>query len=704
MMLLKELKKKPFSNSWHYPLITLILFLLSFKYYFFIIFLILFLLFIYRLNKIFIISLIIIFIFTVRILIFKLETKDIKNGNYNIYILDVSDNNYIGYINNTKVIVYEYQHNYKPGDYVNIDSKVNDISKQYETDFDYKSYLYSNNIKYSLKAINSSYIKSYISIYSIKYYYLRYLNEILSKDSFEYVSLLVFSNNELNNEVSDSYSNLGISHILCISGLHIIFLFKLLSFVFIKLFKYYNDIIPLVIISLFVILIGFPKSALRALLFLILLSINKRSKYKYTKLDILSITFIFMSLISPYSIYNTGFVLTFLVSFILIYKDDILNKSKYKLINDYKLYSLIFLLTFPFIVNINNKISLLSLLLAPILSNLLGIILIPLSFLLSIFPILDIVLKYVYIILNYYILNVSNILPIIRIQSFNIYMMIVYYLLFIYLIYKLSNDNKIYKPLLYLTSYIILIINIFYLSPFSKITFISCGQGDSSVIRLPYERGIMVIDAYNSISYLKNSGIKKIDYLVLTHSDSDHIGDYDKIIKEFKVNKLLYSKYDDKFNVLLNDINVNKIGIDSNYVFNSKNFNIKVLGPINKYDDANSNSIVLRIKIFNKTILYTGDMTEKEEIDLINKYKTSLKSDILKVAHHGSNTSSSNNFLKLVNPDTSIISVGKNNNYDLPSDIIVKRLEKYSNVYMTKNKGNIDIIISKKKLWILTYR
>jgi len=514
----------------------------------------------------------------------------------------------------------------------------------------------------------------------------------------------VFSNNELNNEVSDSYSNLGISHILCISGLHIIFLFKLLSFVFIKLFKYYNDIIPLVIISLFVILIGFPKSALRALLFLILLSINKRSKYKYTKLDILSITFIFMSLISPYSIYNTGFVLTFLVSFILIYKDDILNKSKYKLINDYKLYSLIFLLTFPFIVNINNKISLLSLLLAPILSNLLGIILIPLSFLLSIFPILDIVLKYVYIILNYYILNVSNILPIIRIQSFNIYMMIVYYLLFIYLIYKLSNDNKIYKPLLYLTSYIILIINIFYLSPFSKITFISCGQGDSSVIRLPYERGIMVIDAYNSISYLKNSGIKKIDYLVLTHSDSDHIGDYDKIIKEFKVNKLLYSKYDDKFNVLLNDINVNKIGIDSNYVFNSKNFNIKVLGPINKYDDANSNSIVLRIKIFNKTILYTGDMTEKEEIDLINKYKTSLKSDILKVAHHGSNTSSSNNFLKLVNPDTSIISVGKNNNYDLPSDIIVKRLEKYSNVYMTKNKGNIDIIISKKKLWILTYR
>ena len=97
-------------------------------------------------------------------------------------------------------------------------------------------------------------------------------------------------------------------------------------------------------------------------------------------------------------------------------------------------------------------------------------------------------------------------------------------------------------------------------------------------------------------------------------------------------------------------------------------------------------------------------MTEKEEIDLVNEYKDYLKCDILKVAHHGSNTSSSKEFINLVKPDISIISVGEYNNYGLPNKEIVDRLNKISNVYMTKNSGNINIRISKDKYNISTYR
>ncbi len=96
-------------------------------------------------------------------------------------------------------------------------------------------------------------------------------------------------------------------------------------------------------------------------------------------------------------------------------------------------------------------------------------------------------------------------------------------------------------------------------------------------------------------------------------------------------------------------------------------------------------------------------MTEKEEIDVINKYQDILESDILKVAHHGSDTSSSIDFLNCVNPKNSIISVGLNNSYNLPNDDIVERLKERSNLYMTKDSGNITLRIYDNKYKLSTY-
>ena len=702
MRLSKILKKKPFCNNAIYFFIAIILLILSLKYPLFYILLALYLIIVVLKTKIIIPVILFILLFFSRIMVNKLITFEEKNK-YNVYISDViNDNSYEGYIGINKVLLYENNHDKKPGERYEVSIKFNKIEeKSYDTDFDYEYYYKSKGITKTGKVTNSKYLSTDFSINSIKYHYLNYLKENLSEDTYLYVRALVFGDNNLEDDVKDSYSILGLSHILAISGMHIVFLFSIISFILLKVFNYYKKLIPLVIVSLFVVVIGMPTSSVRALLFLIIGSLNK-GRIRYSRLDILSISGIIMLAFNPYLLYSTGFILSFFVSYILIIKDDVFKKSGSSLIDSYKLYILIFLVTLPFVININNKISIFSILLSPILSLVLGYVILPISYILALVPILDIVFKYVFIFLNMYIVNLGSMLPTFHYESFNIYRILVYYLIFVVFIYGLYKGSGIYYFSM-LFSYLLMIYGIRYVDGSGKVTFIDVNQGDSALIELPYSKGIMVIDCYNSFRYLKSRGIDYIDYLVLTHSDDDHIKDYKDILDEFRVGVIYYSKYDSRFDELLAGID-NKKPINDIDKLNNDVFNIKVLGPIYSYDDYNSNSIVLKLTIYNTSFLFTGDMTLKEEDDIMNKYSKYLNSDILKVPHHGSDTSSGLGFLNLVSPSESIISVGKNNNYGLPVREIVKRLENMSKVYMTKDSGNINVFVNKEGYYIKTYR
>ena len=406
-------------------------------------------------------------------------------------------------------------------------------------------------------------------------------------------------------------------------------------------------------------------------------------------------------MINPYQIHNTGFILTFLVSFVLIFVSRKENENR--LIFGYKSYIIIYFSTLPFVINISNKISLISFLLSPILSVLLTFILLPIAYLLSIFPILDIVFKYIFIFINDYINGISKYSLILNVKSFNIYFMIIYYCLFILLIINILKQKRSIKPFIFLVSYLFIFIELDYINPVYEITFIDCNQGDSCLIEMPFNRGKILIDAYNSYDFLKSKGINHIDYLILSHSDDDHIGDYKEILENIDVSIIYYPIYDLRFNELLKDYS-NKKGIKSGYKFNLNSISFHVLGPINKYDEPNLCSIVLKFEIDNYKFLFTGDMELKEEIDLINKYKKELDIDILKVAHHGSNTSSSEEFIKYCSPKYSIISVGKNNKYGLPHKDIVNRLKMKSIIYMTSISGNITMDIINKHLYIKEYK
>ena len=264
--------------------------------------------------------------------------------------------------------------------------------------------------------------------------------------------------------------------------------------------------------------------------------------------------------------------------------------------------------------------------------------------------------------------------------------------------------SKKFKAKYYILFICLFFIFIFYRygNPFYRITFIDVGQGDSALIEFPYEKGTILIDSFSdNYTYLKKSGIQTIDAVILTHFDADHIGSIDKILEKFRVKKLYYSKFEDKNKI--KNLQVEKIPIGQGDDIKINSLSLHIMGPTKCYSNANSNSVVFWFQIQGYKFLFTGDMTIEEENDLIEFYKENLKSDILKVGHHGSNTSSSLTFLQNVRPSISIISVGKKNKYNLPDDIIVKRLKKYSQVYMTKDCGNIKILIY-KHMKIIPYR
>ena len=278
--------------------------------------------------------------------------------------------------------------------------------------------------------------------------------------------------------------------------------------------------------------------------------------------------------------------------------------------------------------------------------------------------------------------------------DFNLFELLIFYIINIFIFkknkYKLSSIN-------------ILIISIDFLMPFfdsnGYVYFFDIGQGDSSLYISPYRKDILLIDtggklnynvSDNVISFLRSKGIKKIDEMIISHGDMDHIKDSLNIIKYIKVNSLVlnkgsYTKY---------ELSIKKKLSEKEYKF--KNMKVLTLKH-NLYETENENSVVNYIKIYNTRFLTMGDAPSNLENEILNKYK--LNVDIFKVSHHGSNTSSELGFLKKLNPKIAIISSGRNNIFKHPSKRTIDNLDFLKIPYFnTQDKGTIVFTISKDKV------
>lgn len=238
-----------------------------------------------------------------------------------------------------------------------------------------------------------------------------------------------------------------------------------------------------------------------------------------------------------------------------------------------------------------------------------------------------------------------------------------------------------------------------------KVHFIDVGQADAILIE--QKDNTMLIDAgeYETrdilSEYIKKQNISKIDYVIATHPHSDHIGAMSSIIDNFDIGKVLMSKKTHTTNVYKKFLeSMNKKNIEKEVPQVGDSFKIgdakfEIVGPTydsDYKDDTNNYSIVLKLTFGNNTFLFTGDAETLSEKDMIEK-NIDLKCDLLKVGHHGSDTSTSDILLEKANPKYAVICVGKDNKYGLPKSSTIEKLNKNGiQIYRTDESGTIVAI------------
>lgn len=560
--------------------------------------------------------------------------------------------------------------------------------------FNYRDYLYNKKIYYIVEASSINKIQNNNNyLYTIKNLLYNRINNLKSSN---YIKALLFGDNKLDKEIKSSYQTNGISHLFSVSGFHINFITSILHFYLDRVT--YNKKIKYIIIDIFLIfylLLCNTSSLLRCVVMNLLLSINYILKLNIKKIDIVLFTLIICIIINPFIIYDIGFIYSYIISFFLI-----LYKNKYKTNN--KLLNIIFITIISFLVSLplniytSYEVNFLSIITNIIIVPIVSLILLPLSLLTLIFPILDNLLYLVTSILEKISLYISNInLFKLILSKPNIILIIIYYLVIILIL----NKKKYY--------YLLLILILFHktLPLYNnnlEVVMFDVGEADSMLISTPSKRVNILIDTgrgtdiSNIIIYLKSSGISKLNYLIITHGDEDHIGGVSYLIDNFKVD-----------NVILNKGNYTELEVE--LITHLKNKNIKYTNNINKipflnsymyllntkeFSNENDNSIVIYFEYQKYKFLFMGDSSSKTEEYLINNYNLTNIS-FLKVGHHGSKTSSSQKFIDEITPRVSLISVGKNNFYKHPDSEVISNLSS-SVIYRTDINKSIKIKINNK--------
>ena len=234
-------------------------------------------------------------------------------------------------------------------------------------------------------------------------------------------------------------------------------------------------------------------------------------------------------------------------------------------------------------------------------------------------------------------------------------------------------------------------------------------NGDCTVIKTPKGKIIMVDTGEQDntvVKYLLDRGIRKIDYLMISHFDTDHCGKTIEVLERLKVKNIIISKQAEaskEFEDIMQKIRDKKVNIiqvqAGDRLQVDKDVYFYIVWPQNEeiVSDMNNNSIVAKMYYHDFSMLFTGDVEEETEQKIAKKYSDEiLKSTVLKVAHHGSNTSSTKILVERIKSKIALIGVGENNKFGHPSDTVLELLKSQGNIiYRTDLCGEITLKINK---------
>ncbi len=622
-------------------------------------------------------------------------------------------------------------------------------------EFDYYKYLQSKNIAgllYIKETMNAKITQPSVSYYKNIVFTARkwIANKIgmlhNKRTSALLKGLLLADRSEIDYRTKESFINSGVIHVLAVSGLHVGFIVIIFMFLFSRMPIYPRTLLTILGLIAFLLLTGSTASVFRATIMVVVMLLIYLSNRTYNSVNALAIAALILLLLDPTQLFNPGFQLSFsaVLSILLVY--PILSR-KITTQKKWLRYILFFsavsfsaqLGTLPFTLIYFQKLSIISLaanlIVIPIIGIIvgLGVLTIAVSSITTTFALFfasanmlttDILLAVVDFAGNQ---QFSYLV----IPNFSIIDGITFYIFFVVLIYSVEKFSNIY---VFILLFILVVFNLFLFLPLDdkqllpdgkfSIVMIDIGQGDGILLKFPNGKTALVDAGNASPSFdngerviaplLRRLSIKQIDYGFISHVDSDHYKGFLSLIKNGWIKKIYKPQID---TTQEKDVRLEKIIKDNNVKLNYYSKSKMMFGNLTLYIlndttnseynsfDSNNKSGILKIVHGNNSFLFVGDAEKEAEALLVRFYGKFLDSDVLKIGHHGSRSSSSEIFISAVTPNIGLISAGMNNSFGHPVKTIMDRYRKRNvKLYRTDIEGAVILQSDGVKITKINWR
>lgn len=606
--------------------------------------------------------------------------------------------------------------------------------------FDFEEYLNAKSIHWVVTIEAMQFQSENRSVWSWPSYIRRSLILMLEKlpaaQTTDYIQTMLFNQSHaIAGDTLDAYRGIGLLHLFSISGMHIQLLLSQLRYILLRLKVSHETTNKLLVVFLIAygVLTGWGIGVFRAICTHFILLMGKITGHRVEAKDAFALTVVIAVFYNPLLIYSASFQLSYLLAGVLYFVAPVSSEWKMNgLLKDISLTALMTLASFPVVAYHFFEVSWLGVFVNVIFSFFFSWLLFPLFWLLFFavlfFPetpllgLLCAVSDKLLTLLENFAGAAADLdfASLITGRPPAFYFVLVWIALLLLLV---SVEKK--RRDIHVLSFLIIAVGLFsyahQLLPFGKVVMLDVGQGDAILIITPFHRRAVLIDTGGMLTFekeawqaretattageklvsiIKAEGVKKLDKVFLTHADQDHVGSLRELAEGLPIDAVYFSKGAEGnaafAAVLLELQSQHQVGlfpllgkvdleIDADYVFH-------ILAPLVPGEGGNEDSLVIQTSIGGFDWLFTGDLGEEGEALLMRTYPD-LKTDILKIGHHGSATSSSESFLDHVKPELALISAGKQNRYGHPDAEILERLElRNIPIFRTDRQGAVHFL------------
>lgn len=621
-----------------------------------------------------------------RFWIFEQSIHELKGTVYEGIVVDVDEDTFILQTSQGRLLVYGITSLPIPGDQVLIEGEVFDLDvNEIPHNYDPDDRLFRDAISARFDASNCRFVDHHFHLLEFHERWVRQLLEEYPQDG-PYLALFALGDDRALPEEMSAFYELGIGHLFALSGLHVGFVIAAFDFFLSRLFltKSTKNNLSTILLVGYVVATGLSVSMIRAALLWRLCLTNKDESWFFSKVDVLSFLYVGMLIINPGYWKDFGFALSFLVTFAILLGEPFL-RSKSQMRNLFHLQFLGFLASFPLIIASRSAFSLFSIPLGIIYYGLVSFVFLPGAWARLLFPSLSGIFTWMSVQLSLLTEAFVTWSPTISFSFVSVWLEVLFGVGILMLAIHLIHQRPIWKPIFFVFASISLSLLSSQAIWESKIVFLDVGQGDAIYLQSPGCR--MLIDTgkkddYDSvIHYLKGENITSLSAILITHFHADHVGELMDILVAINTEVVYASHEEEEYPFLTILQRGDQVGCG--------NLTLDVLSADQGDSNENNNSLVLKLVFGGDTYLLSGDIEAGIEQEIIERYRGEV--DVLKVPHHGSDTSSTASFLAWASPKVSIISVGQNN-YGHPSPSVLSRYEAIpTQLFQTDSEGTITI-------------